>query len=177
MSKLDELRKLGYGFTLLAGNEIDIDLPESQASTRKLEDRLIHLKPLLIQDLKDEQASRRDLYRFLDYSTRKDKRGKGRLVMELISDDTGEVIQGYFNVNITYQRGEKKGEYFKTGRNGRFWVFTGSKFADFWIQSVGQPEKWSTLYRQLKRLKPSYFSGEIKRSESYQQLINIKWVC
>ena len=50
MSKLDELRKLGYGLTLLPGDEIDIDFPESQEPTRKLEDRLIQLKPLLIQD-------------------------------------------------------------------------------------------------------------------------------
>ena len=176
MSKLDDLRELGYGLSLLPGEEIDIDFPPGQERTQKLVDRLGQLKPILIHNLKDEQSSRKDLYRFLSYSTRKDKHGNGRLVMELISDDTGEVIQVYFNVNITYQRGAKKGKYFKTGLNGRFWVLPRSKFATFWIQAIGQPDRWSTLYRQMSHLKPLYFSGELKSATTYQQLINIKMV-
>ena len=176
MSKLNELRNLGYEVSLLPGFEIDIEFPESQEPTQELIDRIRQLKPILIQDIKDEQASRRGLYRFLSYSTRKDQRGKGRLVMEFISEDTGQIILAYFNVNITYQRGAKKGEYFKTGLNGRFWVFPRSKFATFWKQAIGQPDKWSTLYRQMSHLKPLYFSGDIEQKENYQELINIKWV-
>jgi len=176
MSKLEVLRNLGYEVSLLPSNEIDIQLPENQELTQNLKARLSQIKPNLIVDLKDEQTSRRGLYRFLSYLTRKDKHGKGRLVMELISDDTGEVIQVYFNVNITYQRGAKKGKYFKTGLNGRFWVLPRSKFATFWIQAIGQPDKWSTLYRQMSHLKPLYFSGELKSATTYQQLINIKMV-
>ena len=136
MSKLVELRNLGYELSLLPGYEINIQLPENQELTQTLKARLSQLKPSLIQDLKDEQTSSRDLYRFLRYSTRKDMRGKGRLVIELISDDTGELIQAYFNVNITYQRGPKKGDYFKTGLNGRFWVYPGSKFATLLFQRL-----------------------------------------
>lgn len=176
MSKLDELRNLGYDLTLLRNNDIDIQLPQGQDLTPKLETRLQEIKPLLLEDLIAEQDSNNGLYRFVSYSTRKDMRGKGRLVMELISNDTGELTLAYFNVNITYQRGTNKGGYFKTGRNGRFWVFPGSKFATFWIQTMGQPEKWSTLYRQMGHLKLQYFSGEIKNSATYKQLINIKKV-
>ena len=176
MSKLNELRKLGYELSLITNDEVDIDFPEGQEPTQKLKDRLDHLLPILVQELKVEQTSKSGLYRFLSHSTRKDKRGKGRLVIELVSNDTGEVIQAYFNVNITFQRGAKKGGYFKTGDKGRFWVFPRSKFADFWIQTIGQPDKWSTLYRQMSHLKKLYFSGELKTSETYQQLINIKKV-
>ena len=177
MSKLDELRNLGYEVSLLPGNEIDIDFPENQEANQKLVARLRQLKPVLIQEIKDQLASRRDLYRFESYSTRKDQRGKGRLVMELISEDTGELILAYFNVNITYQRGANKSNYFKTGLNGRFWVSSNSKFGKFWKQAIGQPDRWSTLYRQMSHLKPLYFSGEIIEKANYQELINIKWVC
>ena len=177
MSKLDEVRESGYELSLISGDEIVIDFPPGQERTQELVDRLGQLKPILVQDLKDERLSKRDIYRYQGYSTRKDKHSKGRLVIEFSSVDTGELIQAYINVNITYQRGPKKGDYFKTGRNGRFWVFPGSKFATFWIQAIGQPDKLSTLYRQMSHLKPLYFSGEIKSSTSYQQLSNIKRVC
>jgi len=177
MSKLDEVRESGYELSLIPGDDIDIDFPPGQERTQELVDRLSQLKPILIEDLKDEQIPRKGLYRYQCHSTRKDKHGKGRLVIEFISVDTGELLQAYFNVNITCQRGAKKGEYFKTGRNGRFWVFPGSKFATLWIQAIGQPDKLSTLYRQMSHLKPLYFSGELKSSTSYQQLVNIKWVC
>ncbi len=177
MSKLDEVRELGYELSLIPGDEIVIDFPPGQERTQELVDRFGQLKPILVQELKDERLSKGGLYRYQGYSTRKDKHGKGRLVIEFISVDTGELLQAYFNVNITQQRGPKKGDYFKTGRNGRFWVLPRSKFTTLWIQAIGQPDKLSTLYRQMSHLKPLYFSGEIKSSTSYQQLVNIKWVC
>jgi len=177
MSKLTDLRELGYGLSLIPGNEIDIDFPPGQERTQELVDRFGQLKPILVQELKDERLSKGDIYHYQGYSTRKDKHGKGRLVIEFISVDTGELLAAYFNVNITQQRGPKKGQDFRTGRNGRFWFFPGSKFALFWIQALGQPDRRSTVYRQMSHLKPLYFSGEIKSSTSYQQLINIKWVC
>jgi len=36
MSKLEELRNLGYGITLLPGRDINIQLPENQELTQKL---------------------------------------------------------------------------------------------------------------------------------------------
>lgn len=176
MRKLDEIRNAHFDASLLPGDEIDIQFPENQEWTQKLKDRFAQLKPLLVQELKDEQTSRRGLYRFIGYSTRKDMRGKGRLVMEFLSEDTGELILAYFNANITYQRGAKKGEYFKTGNNGRFWVSPNAKFGKLWDQALGQPDRWSTLYRQMSHLKPLYFSGQIEVKENYQELINIKWV-
>ena len=173
MSKLDELRNLGYGVTLLPGSDIDIQLPANQELTQKLRDRLTVIKPNLIEDLESEQETA--LYRFQGYSTRKDKRGKGRLVLEF-SDDTGEIILSYFNANITYQRGPNKGEYFKTGCSCQFWIYSKSKFAKFWIQSFGQPDKWSKIYRKMNHLKPLYFTGAIKQADTYKQLIDIKKV-
>lgn len=176
MSKLDELRNIGYDLSLLGNGELDIQLPEGQDLTPKLETRLQEIRPILVENLIAEQDSNDGLYRFLSYMTRKDKLGKGRLVIEFINDGTGEIIQAFFNVNITFQRGVKKGDYFKSGNKGRFWIFPRSKFANFWIQAMGQPDKWSTLYRKMSHLKPLYFTGDIKTSATYQQLINIKKV-
>jgi len=171
MSKLAELRNLGYGITLLPGSDIDIQLPENQELTQKLKDRLRVIRPTLIEDLECEQETA--LYQFRGYLTRKDKRGKGRLVLELVSNDTGELIVCYFNVNITYQRGPNKGKYFKTGRNGRFWVYPGSNFALFWLETFGKTDKWSRVYRQLNQLKAIRFSGTIKISSTYQQITDL----
>ena len=124
----------------------------------------------------DFKPSESSLYRFQGYLTHKDQRGNGRLIVELVNIDTGAIIPSYFNVNITYQRGPNKGQYFKTGRNGRFWVYPGSKFARFWISTFGQPDKLSTLYRQMKYLKQFNYSGQLKLSATYQQLIDIKKV-
>jgi len=173
MSKLDEVRESGYEISLISGDEIDIDFPPGQERTQNLVDRLMQLKPILVQELKDERISMGGLYRYHGYSTRKDKHGKGRLVLELVSNDTGELIVCYFNVNIAYQRGPNKGKYFKTGRNGRFWVYPGSNFALFWLETFGKTDKWSRLYRQLNRLKAIQFSGTIKISSTYQQITDL----
>ena len=172
MSKLEELRNLGYGVALLPGANIDIQLPANQEWNQKLWDRLTVIKPNLIEDLVQETS----LYQFRGYLTRRDQRGKGRLVLELVSNDTGELIVCYFNVNITYQRGPNKGEYFKTGRNGRFWVYPGSNFALFWLETFGKTDKWSRLYRQLNRLKAIQFSGTIKTSSTCTQITDLRAV-
>jgi len=173
MSKLEELRNLGYGITLLPGRDINIQLPENQELTQKLKDRLTVIRPTLIKDLEHEQETGRVLYRFQGYSTRRDKHGKGRLVLELVSNDTGEITMSYFNVNITYQRGPKQGKYFKTGRSGRFWVYAGSKFALFWLATFGKTDKWSRLYRQMNRLKSIRFSGVIKILPTCHQITDL----
>ncbi len=115
-------------------------------------------------------------YSFLGYLTRKDKLGKGRLVLELVSSDTGEIVNVYFNVNITYQRGKNKGHYFRTGDRGRFWVLPRSKFAKFWIAAFGKPPRFSTLYRQMGQLKNLSFTGVLDSKPTYKQLLDIKTV-
>ncbi len=176
MNKLAEIRAHGYDISMLPSGELDIDLPEGVELTPKLKSRLAEIKPILIADLKAEQSLQGDSYRFTDYMTRKDERGNGRLVLELLSNDTGELINAYFNVNITYQRGHNKGEYFKTGYRGRFWLLPRSKFAAFWIDTIGRPEKWSTVYRQMNRLKEFEFTGDEKQSQTYKQLIKINGI-
>jgi len=58
MSKLAELRNLGYGITLLPGSDIDIQLPANQELTQKLRERLAVIKPNLIEDLEFEQETK-----------------------------------------------------------------------------------------------------------------------
>ena len=137
------MRNLGYEVTLLPGREIDIQLPVNKELTQKLRDRIAVIKPKLVEALEQEIT----LYQFRGYLTRKDKRGQGRLVLELVSNDTGEILSCYFNVNITHQRGPNKGKYFKTGRKGQFWVYPGSNFALFWLETFGNTDKWSRIYR------------------------------
>lgn len=114
------------------------------------------------------------IYQYHGYSTRKDKRGVGRLVIEFTDQYTGEIIPSYFNVNIKYLRGDKKGQYFKTGNKGRFLVLPKSKFAAFWIRSFGQPDRLSKLYRKMNHLREYGFTGVIVKTETYTHLIDVR---
>jgi hypothetical protein len=113
------------------------------------------------------------VYEFIGYSTRKDSKGSGRLVLELANVETGEVVSAFFNANIQYQRTELKGDYFPTGENGRFWLHPRSKFTKLWIEAVGSPDKLSTVYRQMSRLKQLHFTGKLDIKPTYKQLLNI----
>ena len=121
-----------------------------------------------------EAPSMPNLYRYTDYSTRRDERAKGRLMLNLANVQTGEIFTAFFNCNITYQRGAERGKYFITGRSGRFWLLPGSKFAHLWRQAVGEPERWSTIYRQMKHLKSVAFGGQVNHGKSYKENINLK---
>ena len=112
-------------------------------------------------------------YELIGYSTRKDSKGSGRLVLELADVGTGEVVLAFFNVNIKYQRGSRKGDYFRTGENGRFWLHPKSKFTKLWIKAIGLPDKLSTVYRQMGRLKQLHFTGKLDIKPTYRQLINV----
>ena len=114
-----------------------------------------------------------DVYRFIGYSTRKDKKHSGRLVMQFANVGTGEVVNAFFNVNIQYQRGNHKNDYFRTGENGRFWLFPKSKFSKLWIEAIGWPVKFSTIYRQMSKLKQLHFTGKLDIKPTYKQLIDV----
>ncbi|MCP3703822.1 MAG: hypothetical protein GY954_12950, partial [Alteromonas sp.] len=109
MNKLAAIRTYGLDASMLLSGEIDIHIPEGKELDPNVKSRLTEIKPLLIAGLKAEQRLQGGSYRFTDYMTRKDERGNGRLVIEFANNDTGEIIQAYFNVNITYQRGANKG--------------------------------------------------------------------
>jgi hypothetical protein len=113
------------------------------------------------------------VYEFIGYSTRKDSKGSGRLVLELANVETGEVVSAFFNANIQYQRTRRKGDYFQTGENGRFWLHPRSKFTKFWIEAIGSPDKLSTVYRQMGKLKQLHFTGKLDIKPTYKQLLNI----
>ena len=114
------------------------------------------------------------IFEYAGFYTRTDQRGKGRLVLELIDIQSGQSLPAFFNVNITYQRGPMAGQNFKVGRNGRFWLYPRSKFALFWLSTVGQTDKWSRVYRQLNRLKAYRFTGVVRRTDTYCQIIDLQ---
>jgi hypothetical protein len=121
-----------------------------------------------------ETVSNAGLYRYRGFSTRRDERGKGRLMLDMANIETGEIYTAFFNCNVTYQRGGNRNKFFKTGRKGRFWVYPGSKFAKLWLQAVGEPERWSIIYRQMRRLESISFVGQVKNGTSYQQVCDLK---
>ena len=148
-----------------------IDNQSNSEWLRGYEGEIEPVAPRTIEPLTRTVAS--DAYRFISYSTRKDNKGNGRLVLELANVGSGEVVQAFFNVNIKYQRTDRKGDYFRTGENGRFWLYPRSKFSKLWIEAIGWPEKFSTIYRQMGRLKPLQFTGKLDIRPTYKQLVDV----
>ena len=109
------------------------------------------------------------LYSYSGYKTR-----PGRLVLDLTDIETGEVLPAFFNVNTTYQRGPMSGQNFKTGSKGRFWLYPKSKFALLWLDTFGQTDKWSRIYRQMNRLNEIQFTGRVQSAATYHQVVDLK---
>ncbi len=114
------------------------------------------------------------LFECIGYTTRKDKHGNGRLVLEFIGLETGEEVYAYFNIEITHQRGANKGLHFKTGRNAQFWPKPHSKFWKLWVQLFAEPERWSTVYSQMNKMKSCRFSGKVLTKPTYREIVELK---
>lgn len=115
-----------------------------------------------------------ELFEFVTWSTRRDGRDKGRLVLIFKSLTTGKTYPWFANVEITHQRGARRGEFFEAGRRGRFWPLQGSKFVALWRDAVGDPPKLSTIYRQMGLLKGTRFRGQLREKPKYTELIDLE---
>ena len=118
-------------------------------------------------------SSKKELFIFDSFRTTK----HGRLVISFASLNNGIIVDVFFNVDITKQRGNGK---HRTGSNGQF--YPARKFKEFWMDAVKKPPiRWSTVHKEMRsKLKGLVFEGETRdcfreSGDPYIQLINPKY--
>lgn len=86
-----------------------------------------------------------------------------RLVLVFLDNKTGEEVVIFFNVDVSVQRGKKRGQFRRTGHRGELFPPPRSKFRKFWRANIAQsPRRWASAHRELKpRLKGRIFTAEI----------------
>jgi hypothetical protein len=114
-----------------------------------------------------------DIYQFVSYSTFKDDKGGGRLVMELKNAKTSDRVKAFFNVNIKGQRCKYKAQYYSIGKKCRFWPADNSKFAKLWEKAFGSDGSSSTIYKRMGKLKQIEFTGKLSIKQDYTELKQI----
>ena len=114
-----------------------------------------------------------ELFRYHSFKTVE----RGRLVISFSHIETFEIIDAFFNVDLSRQRGE--GNY-KVGSKGQFYPPIRGKFRQFWMQTLKEPpRRWSTVHKELQpKLRHFVFVGRIKTStidngKKYKHLVDI----
>jgi hypothetical protein len=89
---------------------------------------------------------------------------RGNLILAFIDEQTKKEIVCFFNVDVSRQRGEKKGQLYRTGLGGQFLPPERGKFRKFWLKVVGQPpSRWASVYKHLNRqLGGRVFTGALE---------------
>ena len=100
-----------------------------------------------------------DVIFFIHRTTRNKK-----AVLSFVESNTHEIFDLFSNVNLTWQRGERRGENHVIGTGGQFLPPKGGTFWKFWIKNIGHPPvRWSRAHRELKaRLRGMHFSCKSK---------------
>ena len=98
---------------------------------------------------------------------------RGRLVLDFVHAETGQIASMFFNVNIENPR---TGTKYRVGRSGQFTTRPGHKFRTFWGQVIGeQPRRsWSRIHTELHRLRSVEFIGLAVGRETYWNLESIR---
>lgn len=85
---------------------------------------------------------------------------KGAVVLSFV-DSNGDEYVKFFNVDLSHQRGPKKGTQRKVGLGGQFLPPRRGEFRKWYVKVVGsEPKRWATVHKELKaRLKAISFTG------------------
>lgn len=119
------------------------------------------LSDLTGKSIQPEPVAQPVLLQYIDFNTIKVHRGGVALNLEEM--ETGASVVAFFNVDITYQRGKKKGMQKRIGRGQPFLPLYRSKFRKFWQGAVGkEPRRWSEVHKEMHKLSDLVFTAEIK---------------
>ena len=100
----------------------------------------------------------------------------GRLVLEFIHIDTGEIACRFFNVEIESTRNRM----YRAGNGGQFTTRKGHRFRRFWLYVFDDkpPRRWSRVHLELHKLRAVAFIGTAKQkhaaNSSYWNLTDLR---
>lgn len=106
-------------------------------------------------------------FRYLEHRTTT----KGRLVLDFVHEDTGQVVSLFFNVDL---KNPKTGRQYRAGRGGQFTTRPRHKIRMFWDEVFDQPPfRWCRAHTELHRLSKVALEGKAINAGKYWNLIEI----
>jgi len=85
----------------------------------------------------------------------------GRVVLEFVHKDTGEIVCRFFNVDI---RSTRTGRMYRVGEGGQFTTRKAHRFRRFWLYFIGEPPfRWSRVHTELHKLKSVSITGTAEK--------------
>ena len=82
---------------------------------------------------------------------------QGRVVLDYVHKDTGEIASRFFNVNVHSAR---TGKMYRVGEGGQFTTKKGHRFRRFWLYFIGEPPfRWSRVHTEMHKLKAVSVTG------------------
>jgi hypothetical protein len=92
-------------------------------------------------------------YQYIGHRTTK----QGRLVLEFVHEQTGQIACRFFNVDT---KSSRNGQMYRAGEGGQFTTRKGHRFRRFWLYAIGNPPfRWSRVHLELHKLKAVPFTG------------------
>ena len=102
----------------------------------------------------------------------------GSVILSFIEMATREEYVAFFNADLTWHRGPRKGQQKTTGFGAPFYPPERGKFRKWWLRTLKtEPQRWSTVHKELKsRLKGLQFTGlaDISYKENGQPFHRVK---
>ena len=102
----------------------------------------------------------------------------GIVILSFIDMASREEYVSFFNADLTWQRGPRKGRLKTTGLGAPFYPPERGNFRKWWLRTLNtEPQRWSTVHKELKsRLKGLQFTGltDISHKENGQPFHRVK---
>jgi hypothetical protein len=131
----------------------------------------------VVKPAEKTRSQRRNLILVFDHH-RTAKAQSGSVILSFIDLATREEYVAFFNADLTWQRGSRKGQQKTTGLGAPFYPPERGNFRKWWISTFNtEPQRWSTVHKALKnRLKGLQFTGlaDISHKKNGQPFHRVK---
>ena len=131
----------------------------------------------VVKPAKETRSQRRNLVLVFDHH-RTARTKSGSVILSFTDIATGEEHVAFFNADLTWQRGSRKGTQKPTGLGAPFYPPERGKFRKWWLTILKrEPQRWSTVHKELKScLKGLQFTGlaDISYKENGQPFHRVK---
>ncbi len=112
---------------------------------------------------------------YIEHRTFIDKKKAGRVVLEFRDTQSGESALLFLNVDVTYQRGPKKGSPKPHGKNGEFLPPRRGRFRKLWLEIVAsRPLAWARVNKELYKLRDLTLMAQVVPTRGSDGVVFIK---
>ena len=131
----------------------------------------------IVKPAKETRSQRCNLVLVFDHH-RTARTKSGSVILSFTDIATGEEHVAFFNADLTWQRGSRKGTQKPTGLGAPFYPPERGSFRKWWLRTLKrEPQRWSTVHKELKScLKGLQFTGlaDISHKKNGQPFHRVK---